>query len=165
MSECNGTVHEPTTIINADELVMAESSRIDSFCVINANGGLEMRERSCIHAGSHVVGSDSLLMKARSVVTYNAVLLTSTADLRYPASSVVPKEERESTGGGITIGREAFIGSNAVVAPGVEIGDGAVVAANSYVDEDIPRGKIRYPGGWLQDRPIGPWKRFKSGSE
>ena len=42
--------------------------------------------------------------------------------------------------GAVRIGERAMIGSGAVVLPGVEIGAGAQVAANSLVARDVPAG-------------------------
>ena len=42
--------------------------------------------------------------------------------------------------GKVVIGECAMIGAGAVVLPGVEIGEGARVAANSLVTEDVPPG-------------------------
>ena len=38
----------------------------------------------------------------------------------------------------IIIGNDVWIGCNSVIARGVNIGDGAVVGANSFVDKDVP---------------------------
>lgn len=38
----------------------------------------------------------------------------------------------------ITIGSHSWIGFSCVIAPGVTIGEFCVIAANSYVDEDVP---------------------------
>lgn len=148
----DGTVHQPTTIIEEEELELHETSRIDSFCLINARGGVDIRRQSVIHAGSHVVGDGSLEMGPRAVVTYNCVILTSTADLRYPASTVVPAEERRSVTAEVELERESFVGSSAVVAPGVTIHEGGVVAAHTYVDEDVPPWTVRYPDGTTVER-------------
>ena len=43
--------------------------------------------------------------------------------------------------GEIRVGERAMIGAGAVVLPGVEIGAGAQVAANSLVAEDVPEGE------------------------
>jgi acetyltransferase-like isoleucine patch superfamily enzyme len=40
--------------------------------------------------------------------------------------------------GPVVIGEQAMIGASAIVLPGVEIGEGARVAANSLVTEDVP---------------------------
>jgi len=42
--------------------------------------------------------------------------------------------------GEVVVGERAMIGAGAVVLPGVEIGAGASVAANSLVTEDVPAG-------------------------
>ncbi len=43
--------------------------------------------------------------------------------------------------GDVEIGDRAMIGAGAIVLPGVQIGAGAQVAANSLVSEDVPPGK------------------------
>ena len=43
--------------------------------------------------------------------------------------------------GEVRVGERAMVGAGAVVLPGVEIGDGAQVAANSLVTEDVPPGE------------------------
>ncbi|WP_135854526.1 acyltransferase [Halorussus salinus] len=42
--------------------------------------------------------------------------------------------------GEVRIGERAMIGAGAVILPGVEIGEGASVAANSLVTQDVPPG-------------------------
>lgn len=140
-------VFDPTVIIQEEDLSIHRSSRIDSFCLINASGGVELGAESVIHCGSHVVGSGGLSMGDRAVVTYNCTLITSTADLRYPASSVVDRDERRSKSGKITLEDETFVGSGAVLMPGVTLHEGACVGANAYVDQDVPPWTIRLPDG------------------
>ncbi|MFD1645527.1 acyltransferase [Haloarchaeobius litoreus] len=43
--------------------------------------------------------------------------------------------------GDVVLGDRAMIGAGAIVLPGVEIGEGAQVAANSLVTEDVPPGE------------------------
>lgn len=45
---------------------------------------------------------------------------------------IVPKN------GGITIGNDVWIGMNATILTGVNIGDGAIIAANALVTKDVP---------------------------
>lgn len=40
------------------------------------------------------------------------------------------------------IGKKVFLGANAVVLPGVKIGDGAIVGAGAVVTKDIPAGMV-----------------------
>jgi len=38
----------------------------------------------------------------------------------------------------VIIGKDGFIGSNSIILPGVTIGEGAVIGANSVVTKDVP---------------------------
>ena len=50
--------------------------------------------------------------------------------------------EQERTEKGIEIGRDVWIGANAVVLDGVEIGDGSVIGAGSIVTRHIPNYSV-----------------------
>lgn len=50
--------------------------------------------------------------------------------------------QQGSHGGDITIGEDCWLGINVVIAPGVTIGKGAVIGANSVVTKDIPEYAI-----------------------
>jgi len=54
--------------------------------------------------------------------------------------------------GDVVVGERAMIGAGAVVLPGVRIGAGAQVAANSLVDDDVPPG-VTVAG--VPARPVG----------
>ena len=41
-------------------------------------------------------------------------------------------------GGGVRIGNKVWIATNAIILPGVTVGDGAIVAAGSVVTRDVP---------------------------
>jgi len=53
-------------------------------------------------------------------------------DMAPPAASDMPLK------GDTIIGNDVWIGQNAVILPGVHIGDGAIIGANSVVGRDIP---------------------------
>ena len=56
------------------------------------------------------------------------------------------------------IGRDVWIGANAVILGGVTIGDGAVVAAGAVVTKDVESGAIvaGNPARLLRKREAGP---------
>jgi acetyltransferase-like isoleucine patch superfamily enzyme len=43
---------------------------------------------------------------------------------------------------GVTIGNDVLVGAGAVILPGCQIGDGAVIGAHSLVNSDVPSFKI-----------------------
>ena len=55
---------------------------------------------------------------------------------------MVPDEHRNLNRGPVTIKKDVFIGLNAVVMPGVTVGEGAVIGANAVVSRDIEPWKI-----------------------
>ncbi|MGF1457379.1 MAG: acyltransferase [Alphaproteobacteria bacterium] len=60
----------------------------------------------------------------------------------------------------VHIGRNCFIGYNAVVLPGVTIGDGCIVSSNSVVARDVPAGcvVVGNPAKIVErDIKVGPW--------
>lgn len=61
------------------------------------------------------------------------------------------------------IGRNCFIGGNAIILPGITIGDNCVVAAGSVVTRDVPTGSIigGNPARILRsDIVVGAYGRF-----
>lgn len=55
---------------------------------------------------------------------------------RWPAAEGLPSDHIAPRG--MTIGNDVWIGTKAVILPGVEIGDGAIIAAASVVRGDVP---------------------------
>jgi galactoside O-acetyltransferase len=142
---------QPTIILRDEKLKMGKHSRIDSFCVINCAGGVDIGDYSCIHAGAKVIGDGGLIMGRGSVIEFNAVIVTSTSEHTGHMSTMIPKEFKDTRSECVIIGDECFIGIGSVIMPGVRIGDRSVIAAHSYVDKDVPANMI-YRSGWLKER-------------
>jgi len=53
-----------------------------------------------------------------------------------------PMFEQPCVAAPVRIGDDVWIGANAVILPGVEIGDGAVIAAGAVVNRPVPRNAI-----------------------
>jgi maltose O-acetyltransferase len=73
------------------------------------------------------IGDESTLGPGVTILTHDAV-----PKLRTGYSVVAP----------VRIGARVFIGANATILPGVEIGDDAIVGAGSVVRRDVPPGAI-----------------------
>lgn len=54
--------------------------------------------------------------------------------------------------GAVSVGNRVYIGSQSVIARGVTIGDMCVIAANAFVNRDVPE---RFIVGGMPARPIG----------
>ena len=56
--------------------------------------------------------------------------------------SMAPTTRPLYSKGRVSIGKNVWIGDKATILPGVTIGDGVIVGANSVVTKDIPHYKI-----------------------
>ena len=70
-----------------------------------------------------------------ALIGHNVVLAT----LNHAAS---PKDRGSMIPAPIRIGKNVWVGANAVILPGVTIGDGAIVAAGAVVNRDVPENTV-----------------------
>lgn len=145
-------IYELAKIVKPQNLELGDPIEISDFVFLNAGNRTVIGDYSCIHSGSRIIGGGELLVRDGVAVTYNCVLVTSYPRYTSHMSTCVPKREKDTVKGTIEIKDEAFIGSNSVVMPNVTIGEGAVISALSYVDEDVPPWTVRFPDGQTVSR-------------
>jgi acetyltransferase-like isoleucine patch superfamily enzyme len=85
--------------------------------VIGAFTSIAVKARIFLYGGSH---------GKNWVTTYSTVALPETASIQSP-------EDKQ----GVTIGSDVWIGNGATIMPGVNIGDGAIVATSAVVTHDV----------------------------
>lgn len=83
-----------------------------------------------INSGCHFQDQGGIVIGDGSMIGHNVVLATINHDLD-------PSKERKNHYAPIHIGNHVWIGSNAVVLPGVTIGEWAVVGAGAVVTKDV----------------------------
>ncbi len=86
---------------------------INNFSIINGTGGV-------------VIGDDTLLGPGVRIISYQH---------QYNAGTLI--RSQPTLAKPIHIGRDVWIGANAVILAGVTIGDGAVIGAGSVVTRDV----------------------------
>lgn len=96
-------------------LVIGASSHFDQFCVLYAQGGLEIGEACAVASG---------------VTIY-------TQSNQYAAEPQLRVIDQPVRYARVTIGSDVWIGANVVILPGVQIGDHAIVAAGAVVLNDV----------------------------
>ena len=110
------SIQWPVVVNGADKLRVGDKVSINAFVHIWAQGGVSI--------------GDSTLIASHVAITS----LTHDKDSAVYAESLVAKP--------VAIGRNVWIGTHAVVLPGVTIGDGAVVAAGAVVTRDVSPGDV-----------------------
>lgn len=93
----------------------------------------------CISFGSRVdVGENVVIRGGGGVVIGNDVLIAAGAAIMSQGHPISPPRWGRNISNSIRIGNDVWIGANAVVLPGITIGDGAIVAAGAVVSRDVP---------------------------
>lgn len=121
---------------NAERIEIGKGTNIGSRCHIWAG-----------HAqGRIVIGEDCL---------FGPEVMVTAASYRFNDGSPVTKQPMDEAD--VTIGRDVWLGTRAVVLPGVTIGDGAIIGAQAIVRNDIPANAIAVgqPARVVGTRSIG----------
>jgi acetyltransferase-like isoleucine patch superfamily enzyme len=118
--------------------------------------------------GILIVGNNAFINFGVSIRAYHEVRIGDNA-LLAPFVSVIDDNLHETEPGAISykgpviVGNNVWLARNVAVMPGVSIGDGSVVGANSVVTKDIPPNsfaagmparvlrKLEIPDGWSRD--------------
>ena len=95
---------------------------------------LTMKHRSCLGDRSNAYSLGKIEVLEGATVAQEAYLCTGTHDFNSPSFQLITKK--------ITIGQNAFIGTRAMVLPGIFINKNAVVGAQSVVSKDVATNQI-----------------------
>jgi maltose O-acetyltransferase len=112
----NVSIQWPVVINGADHLHVGDRVSINAFVHIWAQGGVR-------------IGDDSLIASHVAITS----LTHSLAGGKYSETCLYQP---------IEIGRNVWIGTHAVILPGVKIGDNAVVGAGAVVTRDVAPGTV-----------------------
>jgi len=135
---------EGTTIFPLAKIVKPEVIEIGPHCMVDdfsfIYGGRGIVIGRYVHIASFVsiVGGGELVVGDYVAITTGARLITGTDRYQEGArmSTALPLEQRNVLREKIVVGKDAFIGTNAVVHPGVTVGEGAVIGSCSLVLQD-----------------------------
>lgn len=134
----NIKIYDLAKICNPQWAEIDDGCMIFDYAFLDARGGLKIGKCSIfawhclIEGGGHIQIGDRVLIGPGAKLlgfpyNYHGVYV----------SQALPEEAFSINLGNITIGNDAYICAGAVVLPGVTIGEGAVVGANSVVDRDL----------------------------
>lgn len=137
--ELNSRYHEPEQVRRLFSELTGHPVD-ESFCLFppfysDYGQNISVGKGVFINACCHFQDQGGITIGDGAQIGHNVVLAT----LNHEAE---PSRRKITKPGPITIGENVWIGSNAVVVPGVSIGDGAIVAAGAVVTKDVPPNAV-----------------------
>lgn len=112
------------------------SSRVDDFAVLS--GDIKIGRR--VHISCHVVLIGEITVEDFAGVSVGARIFARSDDYsgEWMTNPTVPAHLTNVNARPVRICRHAIIGANAVILPGVTVGEGAAVGAGALITKDVP---------------------------
>lgn len=126
-------------------LIMEENTFIGTNVVILVPK-LVMERGSQICANAVLFGRQPIYLSRNVVISYGVVMGTAT-DTRKGKfmNDASPEDERCIRESPIRVHAESFVGANAVIMPGVDIGPRSVIGSGCYIDKTVEPNLFVYP--------------------
>lgn len=148
-----GSTFASTCIIKCPEFIsIGKNSGIGERSVITAWGAYELNQYSpeIIIGNDTQIGSDCHITAINKIHIGNGVLLgkkititdNSHGESVAEQANIAPIKRSLYSKGPVVINDNVWIGDKATVLPGVTIGEGAIVGANSVVTKDVPARSV-----------------------
>ena len=135
----NLKIFDGAKIIKPEVIEIGDNSEIDDFTFIYGGKGIIIGRYVHISRFVSVIGGGELFLGDYTLLADGARILTGTDSYNGGArmSTCLPLEQRNLIISFVRIEKDAFIGTNSVVHPGVTIGEGAIIGSNSLVLKDV----------------------------
>ena len=125
----------PKKISIDDEVVMKEGARI---CACNNKATISIGKRTTIGYHTFIFCSENIEIGDDCLIAPFVYIV----DSDHKADRFKKINSQGNTTDPIKIGNDVWIASNVTILKGVTIGDGAIIAANSVVNKDVPSFEI-----------------------
>ncbi|MBR5747458.1 MAG: hypothetical protein IKY01_01585 [Prevotella sp.] len=114
--------------------------RLSNDCkIVGSYSNIILHTHSEVNSGVFLLAKDIIEIGENSTLAYGATIITS-ANPNSPWNKLADIYPRMTAP--VTIGDNVWIGSNAIILPGVKVGEMSVVAAGSVVTKDVPSGVL-----------------------
>lgn len=132
-------IFEYAKIVKPEVIEIGDFSEIDDFTFIYGGKGIKIGRYVHISRFVSIIGGGELIMGDYSVLADGVRILTGSDHYKggFRMSTVLPDEQRDPQISYVQIEKDAFVGTNSVVHPGVKIGEGAIIGSISLVTKDI----------------------------
>ena len=153
----NVLVSRYSRIYNPSNITIGNNVRIDDFCLLSASKDKLFTIENNIHisAGVYIYGTAGIHIKSFSNISAGVKIFTvsDTFDGSCLIGPTVPSWTRKTIENPLIIEKHTVIGTSSVILPGVILGEGVAIGANSLVNKNCDDWSI-YAGS--------PIRRLKS---
>ncbi len=135
----NVKIFEYAKIVKPEVIEIGDHSEIDDFSFIYGGKGIKIGRYVHVSRFVSIIGGGELYLGDYTVLADGARILTGTDSYHggKRMSTCLPLEQRNLKVSFVKIEKDAFVGTNAIVHPGVTIGEGAIIGSNSLVLKDV----------------------------
>ncbi|WP_033542021.1 DapH/DapD/GlmU-related protein [Planococcus sp. CAU13] len=137
--ELNGQYHTPEEVRDLFSRLIGKP--VDSTFALfppfytDCGKNIKIGKNVFINSGCRFQDQGGITIGDGALIGHNAVLATLNHDID-------PEKRGNMHPAPITIGKNVWIGANATIVPGVEIGDGSIIAAGAVVTQNVPANVI-----------------------
>ena len=128
-------------IQGAENIHLSDFVLIDRFVDLDARGGeIFVGKRVHIGPGAEIAGLGGVFIGDYAAVGSNAQVLSHSEAIdggKRMSGPMIPEEIKGMKTAEVRLEKDSFVGAGSVILPGVTLGEGAVVAANSLVTGDV----------------------------
>jgi galactoside O-acetyltransferase len=132
-------IFEMAKIVKPEVVEIRNGTQIDDFVFINGGAGVAIGAFNHIASFVSVIGGGVFETGDYAGIAAGARIITGThhyGDGRR-ISPLIDAKDQCVIRGKITIGRDAFIGTNVIIHPNVTIGEGAIIGSGGIVLHDV----------------------------
>ena len=135
----NVRLSSKASIYGVERISIGSNVRIDDFAILSAGeGGIEIGNYVHIALQASLVGKGRIVVKDFANISGRVGVYSSNDDYsgEFMSNPCMPEEYTNVLFDEVVIGEHAIIGSGSIVLPGVHLGKGCAIGAQSLVKED-----------------------------
>ena len=148
----NVLISDKSSIYGVKNIEIGSNVRIDDFCIISAGkGGIKIGDYVHIACYAHLIGAGQIIVEDHAQISGKVSIYSSSDDFsgNHLVGPTVPSEFTNVKSLTVHLKKYVVLGCNAVVLPGVTIGEGTAIGALSLVSKGLPEYGI-YGGNPLK---------------
>lgn len=153
----NVRIYAGARILGCEYITIGSNVIIDDFVLIYATAPMHIGDYVHIASFVSISGGSDVSLGDFSGLSSGVRILAGSEDFLGGGltNPTIPAQFRKVERAPVSLGRHAIVGANTTVLPGVSIGEGCAVGANSLVNKSIPEWGVYFgsPVRRIQERP------------